>query len=78
MSGSKKKGVRDRWGHVASSVKSVGNETRVCDGQYLGGCTIQNADDLFPEHESYTYESNYYIMQCISSMPKPKYKKDSD
>ena len=78
MSGSKKKGVRDRWGHVANYVKSVGNENRVCDGKYLGGCTIQNAGDLFPEHESYTYESNHYIMQCISSMPKPKYKKDSD
>jgi len=78
MSGSKKKGVRDRWGHVESSTKSVGNENRVCDGKYLGGCTIQNANDLFPEHESYTYESNYYILQCMSDMPRAKYKKDFD
>jgi len=78
MSGSKKKGVRDRWGHLESSTKSVGNENRVCDGKYLGGCTIQNADDLFPEHESYTYESNYYIKQCMGDMPRAKYKKDFD
>lgn len=47
---------------------------KVCDGKYLGGCTIKNIDELLPINEPYTYENMYYIQTCINQMPKAKYK----
>ena len=71
--GSKAKGTRDRHGHYTAP---IGNENRVCDGSYLGRCTLTNVDYLFDD-KPYTYEDPLYLARCMAELPRAKIKEIS-
>jgi hypothetical protein len=70
----KLKGTRARHEHYSSP---IGNETRVCDGSYLGRCTITaNIDHLFND-QPYTSEDPLYLARCLKDLPPAKIKEMS-
>ena len=71
--GRKAKGTRDKHGHYTAP---IGNENRVCDGSYLGRCTLTNVDDLFDD-KPYTYEDPLYLARCMADLPPAKIKEIS-